>query len=359
MQLHRYLNSELDAAESRNVEEHFTACALCSDAIDALSQLSSAQRLELMDNENPFSKPQDLKIVHSKKSNFLKIAATILLLFGVSLGAYQLSNRHHDNIEIAQNKKPIAAEEQKNINQPITDSSIKNNAPEDCPPVAKPEVPTAKSIELNKTEEAQVETILPAQAPADAAPIAPIAENKSPAIAEKESEKIAEKPIANKDLRLDNDLNKPIATTSHSNTIIADKTSYESTTQKTAAAPSTKYNKQYIGNASTESVAASDGLSEEKKSIRKKTKQQIDVALEEIKNAYQAKQNDVVIRKALQYIKENNSISNQEVIYYLAMSYYQKNDIPNAKIYLNQIKNSQTNFGKLAIEQLQKIESGN
>ncbi|MCX8470764.1 MAG: hypothetical protein ORN55_03200, partial [Chitinophagaceae bacterium] len=93
-QLLGFLDGSLNAADVRDVELHFTDCQICSDALDGLCMLSADDRLELMNNKNPFtaSSEQSLRVA-SKKNRIWQIAAAVFLLFGAGL-AYQQWNKH-------------------------------------------------------------------------------------------------------------------------------------------------------------------------------------------------------------------------------------------------------------------------
>jgi hypothetical protein len=384
-QLLGYLDGSLNPADARDVELHFTDCQICSDALDGLCMLSADDRLELMNNKNPFtaSSEQSLRVA-SKKNRIWQIAAAVFLLFGAGL-AYQQWKKHgpEDDKTLAtvQQEPATPAEVQKEMPVPhaieIDSVSKDANNPQDndvkftppistntvnCPP--DPPAPTVAAINVqddakylyeNKAEEdvAMKDKIVAANELKESEKVI-ISETKKPVASVKN---IYPAPVVDNN----NNFNSNFAPTSnYTNTEQLSHGAYQPKDTKgvTIGGARSKNATYVVDGIATKTVSKKEnkapamqgytGMDGKLHSLQENTENELAL----IKSAFNNNNYDSVITSAEKFLQTKSGAYNTEAQYYLALSYDAKNNRAQAITIMMQLKNAKGKFGKLAKKQL-------
>jgi hypothetical protein len=361
MQLQKYLSNALPAIEAREVEEHFTACAMCSDAIDALSMLGVAEQNNLIQNENPFLKqnPSNLTISY-KKSRILQIASAILLLVGIGFGAKLLLQPSNEKT-IATISKPSNITVDDNIaEKTIADkevNTIENKTADALPATAQSKQPESKptsnitTIDANSkadciTDDAEKQRI--AQYKLEKNKIVPPASAPQPAVKVVEAAPIKDNYFSN------DEASKPSADKS----IVAEEVA--ATKVVVAAKAERKKTENYDVVVSNQSTEIGGGRAAKTTYIVDgilKQPDQKDIT-QQIISAYQQKKYANVIYKGNMYLASKNPAFVNTVTYYVGASYAATNDKENAIKMLQSI-DSKSEFYKQAQQLLSDLKSNN
>lgn len=111
-ELKAYLNGSLDTSSRQTIENHLLDCPLCSDALEGIRQnVNLLNKLPDSFIYNPvLNAPKEIKINEQStvfQRYWLRIAAGILLLIGITALLYQYSKRTDNDKLFADNFNPL------------------------------------------------------------------------------------------------------------------------------------------------------------------------------------------------------------------------------------------------------------
>jgi hypothetical protein len=411
MQLLSYLGNKLGAQESAKVEDHFTNCALCSDAIDGLFSLSADERKALMDNKNPFVKEEIKPLqVGYKKNRIWQIASVILLLIGVGLGINKWtenSEEHalakNETVEttkneiqsdggvVTQNSTETVNDADKKINEIKTIETItpaKQNA-NDCPPGTTPNAKTpavspaqmadkykdfeakadendglkaeAVSEKVAIEESAKAIEKLPTEKPSEDAMVNVAVEEKAIAIRKKESVKnVLPAPVISNmsNYNYTNNISNNASTTFTGNATGSasapanSSPTYNWNTKEALTVVSGK--KQKTAKRNEKANVDDEVARKEDKKIS--VSESNELVLQSITNLYGNKKYNEAIAQAETFLQTKAGANNAKALYYMALSYASINNINTAIEKMKLVAKGKSEFAKLAVEKLKDWE---